>query len=195
MNRVWRRIAFPLAAIAALSACGTQPTYATVEDAVYAGALCTDRSGIRVPDDYCPIGDGDVDGYPYQWRYQSYRSTDHDLDIVYVGYPVTNTWSTQRPTNVSTLRIDRGSFPADPPKGSRATFARVETAPARTKQQTTTTSSDRGGLGSTTGRNAATAAGATPGPAPKGAIARKSLAPPPKAARPMGSTSPKKAGK
>lgn len=180
-DRVWRRLAIALAAMAALSACGNSPTYASVEDAVYAGALCTDRGGIRVPDDYCPIGDGDVDGYPYQWRYQSYRASQPDIDVVYVGYPVAPSWSTQRPINVTTLNIDRGSFPADPPKNSRATSAKVETAPKRAARN----SSSRGGLGSTAGRSAASAA-ATPVPASKGAPARKTLAPPPAAARPFG---------
>lgn len=178
MNRVWRRLAIASAAIAALSACGTPPTYASVEDAVYAGALCTDRAGIRVPDDYCPIGDGDVDGYPYEWRYQTYRHDQPDIDVVYVGYQVAPSWTKQRP-NVRTLNIDRGSFPLEPPKGSRAISAKAETAPKRAQ-------SARGGLGSTAGRSAA-AASAAPGPPPKGAVARKSLAPPPKGSRPIGS--------
>lgn len=180
----WQRLAAATVAAAALSACGG-PTFATVEDAAYAGALCTDRGGIRVPDDYCPIGDGDVGGYPYQWRYQTYRSNQPDLDIVYVGYPVATTWTVQRPINVTTLHIDRGSFPADPPAGSRATSARVATAPQRAAQST---SSARGGLGSTAGRDAAAAAPAAPTTATP---ARKSLAPPPKATRPMGSASSK----
>lgn len=179
-NRVRRRLVIALAAIAALSACGNSPTYGSVEEAVYAGALCTDRAGIRVPDDYCPIGDGDVDGYPYEWRYQTYRHDQPDIDIVYVGYQVAPSWTKQRPPKVRTLNIDRGSFPLEPPKGSRATSARAETAPKRAAQ------SARGGLGSTAGRSA-TAASAAPGPPPKGAVERKSLAPPPKGSRPIGS--------
>lgn len=184
-NHLWRRTAaatIPLLAVVALSACGA-PTFTTVEDAVYAGALCTDRVGVRVPDDYCPIGDGEVAGYPYQWRYQTYRSNQPDIDVVYVGYPVAGTWSPQRPINVTTLHIDRGSFPADPPAGSRSTSARVETAPKRAAQST---SSARGGLGSTAGRDAA-----TPAPPAKVAPTRRSIAPPPAATRPMGSASSK----
>lgn len=166
-----------------LVACGAG-TYQSYEDAAYAGAICTDPAGYRVPDSYCPIGDGPPPaGYAYSWAYRPYRSTDRDIDVVYVGYPVdTHVWVHTRPANVATLNIDRGSFPETEPAGQpRASSARIATEPVRRAGSSSVT---RGGLGSTSAAPVTNANKPAPPP--------KRIGPPPAGARPMAAAKAKK---
>jgi hypothetical protein len=166
------RLLVLLALFIVLISCGTS-TFNSYDDAAYAGAICTDGTNIRVPDDYCPIGDGDAPaGYRYHWAYQPYRNTARNIDVVYVGYPVdTHVWVHQVPANVSTLHVDRGSFPVAPAAGQpRTAHVIVATEPVRQSSVT------RGGLGSTSA--AATPVGKA-GPPPR------PIPPPPSGARAM----------
>lgn len=137
------RLLAPLLGLLALTACGDQPYHqVSYDDNVYASALCVDQQGVRVPDSYCPIGDG-VMNQGYGWRYHSYRASDPYTDVVYVGYPVGTTYVTQRPARVSTLHIDRGRFPDRAPAGVKASDVRVPSL--ATVQRSSTI--QRGGFG------------------------------------------------
>jgi hypothetical protein len=135
--------------LAALISCGNdQP-----DDHYYAAAVCVDQNtGIRVPDNYCPIGDG-LDNQGYGWNYRQYRDTDRDIDVVYVGYPVDRTvYVHDRPRRVPTINIDRGRYPERPATvaAAGATTAKVVTVAEERRSATVT----RSGLGTKTGRAA-----------------------------------------
>ena len=85
-----------------LAACGNDPP----DEHYYAAAVCVDQDGIRVPDSYCPIGDG-IENAGNSWAYHEYRDTDPDLDVVFVGYPVDrHIYVHDRPRRVPMLNID-----------------------------------------------------------------------------------------
>lgn len=194
MNKSWhRRAAAAALAAVALSACG-KPQFASYDDAAYAGALCTDRGYTRVPDNYCPIGDGPVAdaAFPYFWTYRPYRGTDSYVDVVYVGYPVDRTtWVTTRPPRVSALHIDRGSYPDAPPAGTAVTgngAVRVVTEPVRTLSGVM-----RGGLGVPRDNKVTGTQNTVPA---KAAAVTKAPTPPAPPTRPMAKPSaPVKSGK
>jgi hypothetical protein len=162
-----------LGAVLVLTGCAPRPSFDTVDDAAYAGAICTDGGWTRVPDQYCPIGDEPVGGQQYWWRYRPYRDTDRDIDVVYVGYQVDRTvWIDRRPARVSTLHIDRGSFPTDPPASAGpVSRAKVLTAAEKRRQDDAARGVSRGGLGSTQA--------ATRSSTPETAQAQVSRRPPP----------------
>jgi hypothetical protein len=169
-----------LATAFVLSACGGQQHYhaipapvpASYDNNMYASAVCVDGQGIRVPDNYCPVGDGYLNS-GYGWRYHPYLASDPYQDVVYVGYPVGTTYVTTRPARVSTLHIDRGRFPTSPPRGVRASSVRVASLSVATRPGSSSVS--RGGFGvPTTG---------TPLPPPTGTAFRAPAALPPLPAR------------
>lgn len=132
-----------------LAACGTQapqPVPVSYDENMYAAAVCVDRDWVRVPDNFCPIGDGEFPQHPFQWVYDEYSATEIDIDIVYVGYPVERTRYIDRvPPRISTMHIDRGRFPNKAPVGSApATSSKLPSEPVRRAQSSGVT---RGGLG------------------------------------------------
>jgi uncharacterized membrane protein YgcG len=169
-----------LLAAFALSGCGGQQHYhaipapvpASYDNNMYASAVCVDGQGIRVPDNYCPVGDGYMNS-GYGWRYHPYLASDPYQDVVYVGYPVGATYVTTRPARVSTLHIDRGRFPTSPPRGVRASSVRVPSLPVATRPGSSSVS--RGGFG--------VPAAGTPLPTPTGSTFRAPAALPPLPAR------------
>jgi hypothetical protein len=185
IRKLWKRASVAAlsfaAAVAALGGCST-PQFNSYDEAAWAGAMCVDRGWTRVPDNYCPIGDEPAPNHPFFWAYRPYNASTPDVDIVYVGYPVDrHVWVNTRPARVSTLHIDRGSYPERPAAGSApATSVRVPTAPVRQKTSTIT----RGGLG-TPGARATNAPAPKPGAA--SAAAPKALPKAP-ASRPMAPT-------
>lgn len=148
-RKLWKRVSVAVlsfaAAVAVLGGCAT-PQFNSYDEAAWAGAMCVDNGWTRVPDNYCPIGDEPAPGHPFFWAYRPYQSSAPDIDIVYVGYPVDrHIWVNTRPARVSTLHIDRGSFPERPAAGAApATSVRVPSAPVRQQKASTIT---RGGLG------------------------------------------------
>ena len=146
--RQWLVILFGVLALVA--GCGSSGP----DDHDYAAAVCVDPNGFRMPDTYCPIGDG-ITNQGYGWVYREYRDDTPDVDVVYVGYPVdTHVWVHDRPRRVPTLNIDRGRFPERPVTVSTAgaTSARVVTIAEERKPASAVV---RGGLGvSKGGRNA-----------------------------------------
>lgn len=136
---------------AVLTACGASAG----DDGRYASVVCADRQDVRVPDNYCPIGDDDHDtGRQYGWMYAPYSSNDDDLDVAYVGYPVDRgRYSRYRPRDVPTYNLDRGRFPEHPPAGVRAESVRVPVAPSALQRRAAKTSGagtvKRGGFGVT----------------------------------------------
>lgn len=171
---------------------GGQPEFESYDEAAFAGALCVDTDYVRVPDNYCPIGDRPVEGHPYFWAYQEYSGTELDIDVVYLGYPVDRTrWTNVRPPRVATTNIDRGSFPERPAPGAApATAVRVESAPVRRRNSEI----QRGGLGVSnaraarpTGTPVAASAGSAPAP--------RAVPAPPKGKRPVAPPSGRKKGR
>lgn len=141
-----------LLALLGLSACGNDRP----DDRYYAAAVCVDQNGVRVPDDYCPIGDG-IDNQGFAWTYHPYDVHTHDVDVVYVGYPVDRSWTRTRPVRVTTINIDRGRYPERPLAGTPAgaTTARVITvAEDRREKASGSSTVTRGGLGTPGARNA-----------------------------------------
>jgi hypothetical protein len=151
MNRYLAALPTILLAITALTACGNGSSYTNTayDDDLYASAVCVDGRGIRVPDDYCPIGDGGSN-QGFLWNYRPYHSYDSDVDVVLVGYPVDRTvYVPTRPARVSTLHIDRGRAPYSLPVGSApASSVRVPTLAAEQRSSTIT----RGGFGAPNAR-------------------------------------------
>jgi hypothetical protein len=139
-----------LLGLLALAGCA-HPQYASVEQAAYAGAICTDGGWVRVPDNYCPIGDDPVAGSQFFWRYRPYRDTDPDIHVVYVGQPIADrsVWVQSRPANITTINIQRGDFPERPAAGQPLTTeVDVPTTPARQRAaQDAKNGIQRGGLG------------------------------------------------
>lgn len=172
-SAIFGKLAVSAAVLATLAGCsGTpQPAYAPVayDDDLYESALCVDTSsGLRVPDSYCPHGDGIANG-PFSWVYSSYRSSDSDIEVVYVGYPVNRArYVTSHNPRVRTYNVDRGRAPERPAAGQPlATSVRIAPAPAAVQRRA---SVQRGGLGTpgAAGTGAPTPvpnrAGAAPGP-------------------------------
>jgi hypothetical protein len=174
----------------ALSACGNsnhyQPRPASYDDNMYASALCVDQHGIRVPDAYCPIGDGAMNA-GYGWRYHSYLASDPYTDVVYVGYPVGTTYVTTRPARVSTIHIDRGRFPDRAPAGVKASDVRVPSLSTVQRNPAI----QRGGFGAPGAKAAGTPlpSRSLNSPAPGRTFAAPAPPPPPPAARSMSSSS------
>lgn len=162
------------ALIASLTACGAPQStaYAPVayDDDLYESALCIDdRSGLRVPDNYCPTGDGITNG-AFRWVYAPYSALDDadDIDVVYVGYPVDRVrYVTTHNPRVRTYNIDRGRAPEYVRAGQPAVAsARIPRAPSALQRKTVV----RGGLGTPGARSTnvptppPNRAGAAPGP-------------------------------
>lgn len=183
-----RLILLLLASLVLVGGCA-RANPASYEDAAYADAVCVDPGGQRVPDSYCPIGDdAPPPGYQYSWRYRPYQANGPAVIIPYTGYHIDahDGWTDRRPVNITTININRGSFPENPPAGSTASSFKadpkdtiydpkvgnnVNTSPAN--------SVTRGGLGSTTGSKFQ--------PVPGSSNAKRGqIAPPPAGARPMG---------
>jgi hypothetical protein len=121
-----KRILVLFIAVFGLSACGGPPQPTVVyDDDLFSATPCVDRgSWVRVPDSYCPIGDGISNG-SYTWAYgPPYRYDAPDVTMVYVGYPVDRTtYVLVRPPRVSTTHLDRGRFPERPAPGQPQTSA------------------------------------------------------------------------
>jgi hypothetical protein len=144
-----------LLAAFALSACGGQqqhyhaipaPRPVSYDNDLYSSTLCVSQQGIRVPNNYC-LDDGMTAPGGYGWYYQDpYRASQPDVVVVYDGYPVPSSgWSRTRPARVSTLHIDRGRFPDNPPAGVRASSVRVPSLPVATRPGSSSVT--RGGFG------------------------------------------------
>lgn len=181
-------VAVATVTVAALSTgCGASPP--TYDNNLFASTICVDNAWMRVPDNYCPIGDQVFPDHPYHWVYDEYTANEADLDIVYVGYPVERTrYITTRPSRVPTLNIDRGRFPERPQSGVNASTVRIPTIAVERKQGSS--SVQRGGLGVPNAR--ATAAptpvrrpdSPAPGRATQAAAPSRAAAAPPRAATP-----------
>ena len=171
------------AVLALIAGCGSD----SPDGHLYAAAVCVDSDGIRVPDSYCPIGDG-IDNAGNSWAYHEYRDTDPDVDVVFVGYPVDrHIYVHDRPRRVPTLNIDRGRFPERP-----ATMAATGASSARVvtiAQERKTSTIARGGLGTPAARNAEAPrpARTLDSPAPGRAATARPIPPAPKT-RPVAKT-------
>lgn len=135
-----------------------------------AAAICVDNTGLRVPDNYCPIGDGTAgipSNYHYGWDYYPYSSTSTAVVVPYVGYRVPNTWTRTRPVNVTTININRGSFPTAPTAGM-APGAAASVPLSNGKVAGSSSNIQRGGLGvgATTVRSNTTSIYTAPPPGP-----------------------------
>jgi hypothetical protein len=131
-------------AVLSVSACAT-PDYDR-----YSGICVDNNTGVRMPDDYCPIGDGPLPvGYHFGWAYGGYHSYDDHFDAPYVGQVVDRrVFVTQRPAKVSTLYIVRG-VPARPAAGQPLTSTARVVTPEAAAKKAPTPGITRGGLGST----------------------------------------------
>jgi hypothetical protein len=160
-----RLVGLALVAGAALGACSSPGAVPDYDDDLYVAAVCTDGQGYRVPDTYCPIGDGIVNA-GYGWSYLPYTADTTTVVVPLVGYPVDQRRYTRTlPARVPSLNIDRGSFPERAATGQTAAAATVGTAAARRATNGTsaarpaTSTVSRGGLGvGATSYSAATAA-------------------------------------
>lgn len=149
-----KKILVGTAAVLVVAACGAPAHRVAVDDydaGLYSAAVCVDQRGYRVPDDFCPIGDG-IMNQGYGWDYYPYRDSVDVVVLPYVGYPVTGPgWTSTRPARVSTINIQRGVMPSSPPVGTNAMQAQVPTQAAIRKdakapvQRSSTIT--RGGLG------------------------------------------------
>ena len=110
-----RYLMFLLTAVM-LAGCGGSPAPA---HELHAVKLCRDNNWNRVPDEYCPIGDGPAFGHPYAWAYHEYDPiVEPQLIVPYVGYPVERrVYVETYPRRVTTLNLDAGRFPYDPRPG------------------------------------------------------------------------------
>jgi hypothetical protein len=114
-------------------------------------AVCVDGNGVRVPDEFCPIGDGIVNA-GNQWSYYGYYRNTPDLVIPYVGYPVSRGWDTNYTTvhnHVTNINIHRGPdvAPATAPAGQTGTAADVPIAGGKPQAYAGSGTVQRGGLG------------------------------------------------
>lgn len=198
--------ALVLGAVALVGCSSPAPAPVTYDSNAYAATVCIDRGNwFRVPDNYCPIGDGDVPGHPFMWVYDEYDARDVDVDVVYVGYPVERTrYITVRPSRVPTANLDRGRFPERVAPGATAsTSVRVPSMPVERKAPSSSTVR-RGGLGVPSARatNAPQPNRDTSSPAPGRTTAAPKTVPSPKAtpprvsgSRPVTSSSPARSGR
>jgi hypothetical protein len=213
-----------LAGLVLLVGCGAGPADDSVQ--FRGAAVCTsvvpDPFGnyIRVDDSLCPIGDGDVPGWPYRWNYAVYPHRWYggydDIDYVYVGQPIQRTvFVVGRPAGWRALDVDRGLprdcgcrvQPGQPPP-THATLTRtgvtkltkadakrlVPNSPVAGSKTVT-----RGGLGSARAADAKTAPAPnrsldSKAPTRDGTVSKPSTAKP-STARPIGSSMPKAAKK
>lgn len=123
MNKHWHLAALVTVLAVSTVGCGSdQPDYDVA-------TMCTTVSEphIRLDPDQCPIGDGDVNGWPARWMYSDH--VDHDQFVyVPVGQTVPVYYTAGRPPGVSTLRIYRDL----PVTGTGlAPRRRLATAPSR----------------------------------------------------------------
>jgi hypothetical protein len=141
-----------------LAGCGTtphHPPYIAPPPQQYGvAAICTTVAPphLRVDDTSCPIGDGDVPGYPFRWVYDT-TLDQGAFDYPMVGYPVPVYYNVGRPYGYSTLQIQRGLPPRQTTiinnktvvvnTGRAATTAPTVAAPAKTASPTV----QRGGFG------------------------------------------------
>ncbi|MCW2902272.1 MAG: hypothetical protein JWO67_4537 [Streptosporangiaceae bacterium] len=96
-----------------LAGCSDHAHYVAPPPQQYSvAAICTTATAphLRVDDSSCPIGDGDVPGYPFHWVYNS-TLDNGDFDYPMVGYPVPVYYGVGRPYGYSTLQIQRGLPP------------------------------------------------------------------------------------
>lgn len=167
--------------LVALAGCSSPaPAPVAYDPSAYATAVCVDRaSWYRVPDNYCPIGDGELPDHPFMWVYDEYSELDLDIDVVYVGYPVERTrYVTVRPPRVSTINIDRGRFPEKAAPGTApSTSVKLPTVPVERRAPSTV---QRGGLGVPSARatNAPRPNRDTSSPAPGRAVPAPRATPP-----------------
>lgn len=154
------------ALLAVLAGCSHAVPVAPVVP-MYTTAVCVDLNGVRVPDDYCPIGDGLGLNGGYGWDYYpSYSSGLSEVSVPYVGYPVGGAWTRTRPVNVTTINIQRGVDQA-PPRGVTATIAKVPTPVTKP-----TSTIQRGGLG-VKAKPVTVAKAPAPAPKPPAPVTRK----------------------
>jgi len=110
------RLRTPLIATAlilGLAGCADHNHYVAAPPPQYGvAAICTTSAAphLRVDDTSCPIGDGDVPGYPFHWVYNS-TLDNGAFDYPMVGYPVPVYYGVGRPYGYSTLQIQRGLPP------------------------------------------------------------------------------------
>lgn len=110
------RLRTPLIAAAlilGLAGCADHDHYVAAPPPQYrVAAVCTTSAAphLRVDDSSCPIGDGDVPGYPFRWVYNS-TLDNGQFDYPMVGYPVPVYYGVGRPYGYSTLQIQRGLPP------------------------------------------------------------------------------------
>ncbi len=136
---------------------------------MYTTAGCVDLHSVRVPDDYCPIGDGLGLNGGYGWDYYPpYSPGLSEVTVPYVGYPVATSWSRQRPVNVTTINIQRG-ITQTPPVGVTATVGKVAT-PVTKPTPAASSTITRGGLGV---KPVAVANAPAPAPKPPAPVSRK----------------------
>lgn len=149
MNLTKAHVAAAVAAVALCTACSANTAPPPVWDnAAYAATVCVDGQWVRVPDNYCPIGDGIVPNHPFHWVYDEYRASDLDVDVVYVGYPVERTrYVNTRPARVPTLNLDRGGYPERAAPGTTGTSQRVPVLPVQRQANV-----QRGGFGAPNAR-------------------------------------------
>lgn len=146
------KIALPLAAAAAVVACGGANYAPTAYVPSQLEAICVDRYGVRVEPEHCTVGYGPVrDGFTWE-----YADTSGDFDLPYYGSRVPSGWSTQRPVNITTITIIQPTAQTTRPPGTRATSVKVPkatrapvttTRPAPTTAAKAKTDVQRGGLG------------------------------------------------
>lgn len=88
------------------------PYYAPPPQQYGVAAICTTTHPpfMRVDDTSCPIGDGDVPGYPFRWVYDT-TLDQGSFDYPMIGYPVPSYYYAGRPRGYSTFQIQRGLPP------------------------------------------------------------------------------------
>lgn len=234
-NTIRALAALPAALVLGLTGCGS-PAPDPYDPSLTAAAVCvgeetpddledlSDRDLVVVPDSYCPIGDGAVEGYPYWWVYSDAVPVGSELDVPGVGdtFVLVGGWSTTRPARVSTVNLSRGVFPAP---GRYTLGARGQVIPKTAVQPgritpvtpTRAPSITRGGLGVPGARAtgaptpAPSRAAAAPGPtraavpsqantapragAPQVSAPAAKVPPRPAGSRPMGSGSSVRSGR
>lgn len=172
MSRILLLITLALAVVTGCSSAAPYDDYA---------AVCVDGNGVRVPDDFCPIGDGIMNA-GYGWNYYGYYRNTPDVVIPYVGYPVQRGWSSDYTTvhnHVTNINIHRGpdAAPAAPPPGQTGTAADVPVSNGKPTAYAGSGTVQRGGLGSKTAARSVTVPGATKYSAPKSAPKSRVQAP------------------
>jgi hypothetical protein len=150
MPQLIRRLLLLIPLLGFVAACGGyhQQVVPAAQVEPQAAVICVDSNGVRVPDNYCPIGYQDgLANAGYIHEYYSYPPSG-DLVLPYVGYRATGPgWTRQRPVNITTINIHPASdvAPATAPAGSKATSADVPVKNGSTPAASSSVT--RGGLG------------------------------------------------